>query len=246
MKERIGGTMLKQIGISLAILVGVSFGETICFNNAAELDASFQVIEKGAAGKVQFSPEPGVDGTIGCIELAGIGNTSGKGLYTVASYDLENSPLSVSFCFRAEEYVSNSAFSRVAVGLSPNQKNLLANNEVQVRLLKGKDVDTAVFEVRGAKGGGRSASGVQLNSGQWYRMSVTFKPYHQSSFDVSASLEEVGGKILAEASGIRTASKDFFEGKTRAKLHVGLLVQNDGGGGTALDDVMVSQGSMAE
>lgn len=229
---------------ALAVAGAVS-AKTIEFASEAELENNVEIIEEGASGKTRFSTDPGAGGAPGRVEFIRIRGNSGEGLSTKDSFDPNEGAISASFMFLADEYSTEGSDSRVALGLSAGAKNLAGNAEVQARLLKKKGTDSAVFEIRGAKGGSTKANGVKLKDNNWYRLSVSFVPYGKQSFEVSAVLEDFGAdgartkKVVAEAQGIRTAPKDFFAGTDRLPVRVGTLVQSDGGGGRALDDFTV-------
>lgn len=228
-------------------VVGTVLGQTVEFVSEADLEANFEVIEEGASGKTEFSKDPGVGGVPGRVDFVKIRGNSGEGLYTLKSFDPDEGSLTASFLFLADAYSDGNSISRVALGLSAEAKNMVGNAEVQARLLKDKGSDTAVFEVRGAKGGGSKTDGVQLKDGTWYKLSVSFAPYGSRSFKVTAVLEDFGidgaaaKGVVANAEGIRTATKDFFTGKDRLPVRVGSLVQSDGGGGRALDNFTVDK-----
>jgi hypothetical protein len=213
------------------------------FSDSTQL-GFFDVVAEGTAGSIVWTNATGVGQIAGRVDMTGITANSGKGLYSTAQTDPDEGKIGASFFFRAVEFVNNGNYSRVALGLSPDQKKLLGNSEVQARLIKSSSGNTGLFEIRGGTGSG--TFGVELTDGNWYRLSAVFAPYGTQSFQVNAVLEDYGPagsnfvSRVASASAIKTAPSDFFDGSDRLPLSVGILVQNDGGGGDAIDQVQVS------
>lgn len=247
------GNEMKIISIIIGIVCAALWcgAETIGFDSEGDFTSNFVVIEEGAAGTTTWTTGIGVGGTSGRIDLAGITTASGEGIYTTNSVDPDDGAITASFYFLASAY-TNTDVSRIALGLSPDQVNLRASSEVQVRLIKNGDTN-ATFEVRDGGNGTVSGNtftevtttGVTLTDNHWYKLSATFSPYGSGSMEVDTTLVDYGtdgatmGATIATAHAARVAPADFSDAGDRLPLHIGILAQDEGGGAVALDDVYV-------
>lgn len=224
------------------------YGGLITFDNASDLTGNFTEVAEGSAGTYDYSTAAGVGGTSGRVDANGIINTSGDGLYTIAQVDPDNGPITVSMYFLAQAYTGTGGGSRVALGLSyDNSLNMSGNVLAQVRLLAAANASAATFEVRSAKndsaGQKISTTGVTLVEDHWYKMEATFSVWGTSSMDVIATVTDYGtdgvtlGSIIANAkAGVTTTA--FVADGDRLPVYVGTLLQSDGGGAKAMDNMV--------
>jgi len=235
--------------LSAFFLVGVTTltaNVTTEFNSPSDVSSRFDTIDSGAAGSIDYSTDAGIGGVAGRVNLADIGDASGKGLYTVGTVDPNEGGFTSSFFFLAEEYTTTTP-SRIALGLSPDQTNLRANSEVQVRLIKN-GATNGTFEVRDSKndsgGDNINTTNVTLVDNHWYLFSVDFSNFASGSMNLDASITDYGtvgtvaGSVIATAkAGRAVPPDDFLDSGTRVPLYIGILAQNDGGGALALDNI---------
>lgn len=224
--------------------IAASMALEISFDEADELGS--QLVEVTGKGMFHWSDEKGANGSPGIL-VASVPGTSHRMLYTQEQFEPDNGKIEASFHFLAEEFLETGT-ARIAVGISPDQQNLITNIRVQARLLKSEKSGVR-FEIRGTHGAGPSrgeklTDGVRLISGHWYKLSATFQRIPgKKAFSVDAFLEDItDSKLVASASEIRPDSESvMFNGDAALPVQVGFVVQLDGGGARAIDSIGVSQ-----
>ena len=199
----------------------------------------------GASGVINWSSSPGVGGTAGRVDFAVTAGGNSSMIYTNDTFDLNAGPITVSYFFLGSAY-TNTNVSRVALGLSYDQTSFVTQQRGESRLIKN-GLTSATFEVRSSTGG-TSTSGLTLVSNDWYQISTTYQLSSTTNgLDITSSISNFGSTgegtptLLGTATGTYVNPNFFtsFGSGVALPLYLGIELQNNGGGGIALDNVNI-------
>jgi len=246
--------------LTLPLLGGFSdvSGPTLEFDTRAEFVDNFLLVDAITIGSLSHSnalgipyPESATMSTQdrpGRVEVAGTIPSSGVTAYYYQAVDLDHGPLMVSYYFKAVAATpvdETHPYSRIALGVSPEMKNLLGNSEAQVRLIKGGNENSWKLEVRDGENQ-QSTTGITLIDGDWYRLSLEISSDGGQVLSLEGDLEHFGpdgrqsASLVAKVSGDRISTV-FFDNGDALPVYAGCLLQNNAGGAEAMDRFYVNQ-----